>query len=156
MGRKPKQKRNISGLRNQPKAPTPPLQSSPTPEPSPESRKTRVEDVEEDVEWSPQTRFDSSKPIWDEEDESSDEQENVSSPDGDIGTVEEWGEWNELAQDGLHVNLMKLAIENGDDPRDEDWIPQSLRRKRKKMTSQCEPSFLDASRNRLTRDGRVN
>lgn len=35
-------------------------------------------------------------------------------------------EWNNK---GLHVGLMVLAIEIGDDPRDEDWIPQALQRK---------------------------
>jgi hypothetical protein len=30
----------------------------------------------------------------------------------------EWSVWNELVQNGLHVNLIKLAIEGDDDFRD--------------------------------------
>jgi hypothetical protein len=132
MGRKHKQKKKITGLRNQPKAAVPPLHSSPTPEPVPESQESRADDPEEDVNWSPHTRFDSLKVAWDGN-KSEDEED-----DTEIGTEEEWGDWNELGQEGLHVMLMKLAMENGDDPRDEDWVPEVLRRKKARVTSERE------------------
>jgi hypothetical protein len=45
--------------------------------------------------------------------------------------LEEWDDW-EVGNDGFYVNLMRLAIDQGDDPRDEDWIPEHLKRKQLK------------------------
>ena len=49
---------------------------------------------------------------------------------------------DEWKSDGLHVALMVLAIEIGDDPRDEDWIPDDLRRKHKARIARSKPSIL--------------
>jgi hypothetical protein len=45
--------------------------------------------------------------------------------------LEEWDDW-EVGKDGFYVNLMRFAIDQGDDPRDEDWIPENLKRKQLK------------------------
>ena len=37
-----------------------------------------------------------------------------------------------LQEKGLFVKLMNLAVDNGDDPRDEDWVPEHLRRKKQR------------------------
>ena len=97
-GRKPKHKRNISGLQNQP--PTLHL-PSPTQPPSVLSISTVNSDVESDAKWIPNLE------------------------------LEEWGEW-EVGTERFHVNLMRLAVDNNDDPRDEDWIPEALKRKEMK------------------------
>ncbi|KAF9469382.1 hypothetical protein BDZ94DRAFT_377280 [Collybia nuda] len=131
MRRKPRQKRNISGLRNQPKVAPLPLHSSPTSESIPEGRENGARDSDKNSNWFPHTKFDSLKPVRDE-DESSDE-----GGAGDVGTKQKWSERNKLGQEGFHVTMMNTAIENGDDPRDEDWIPENSRRKRVKVTSQC-------------------
>ena len=76
-------------------------------------------------------KFDSNKPCWEldsdkEESESEEDEEgNVEDEVTEAGN----GDWR---NEGLHVGLMILAIEIGDDPRDEDWIPDELRRKHRK------------------------
>jgi hypothetical protein len=36
----------------------------------------------------------------------------------------------ELGKENLYIKLMSLAIDNRDDPRHEDWVPEGLRRKK--------------------------
>lgn len=72
--------------------------------------------------------MDSHEPCWELDDEGEDSEDECTDRDG--GYVEDevieagMDEWR---SNGLHVELMVLAIEIGDDPRDEDWIPDSLR-----------------------------
>jgi hypothetical protein len=78
---------------------------------------TDIPPSDNDVGWDAQVRFDSNELCWefdDEEDKSEDEGLSESEGDG---------------SDGLHVGLMVLAIEIGDDPQDEDWIPKAVQRK---------------------------
>ena len=117
-GCKPKHKRNISGLQNQP--PTLHL-PSPTQPPSVSSIITVNSKVESDAEWIPNLELDSMKTHLHAE--SDDEQLNTD--------LEEWGEW-EVGTERFSVNLMRLAVDNNDDPQDEDWIPEALKRKEMK------------------------
>ena len=47
-----------------------------------------------------------------------------------------WDSQQELGEENLYIKLMSLAIDNGDDPRDEHCVPKGLRRKKrgKKVT----------------------
>jgi len=90
-------------------------------------------DNEED--WDAQIRFDSNKPCWrledDEEKSDPDEDEPDNNEIGVEADVLEAGD-EDWRNEGLHVSMMVLAIDNGDDPQDEDWIPDKLRKKIKK------------------------
>lgn len=156
MARK-KHKGNISGLRNQPKqpshvkkAPTDNCESTgtlPIPPPGVINAPSDQLDLEadgDDIEWDHQIRPDSSKPVWDLPELASDDEEEPNS-DAETLECENNDEIDKAGKDdvkdevteegdqhwrgeGLHVGLMVLAIEIGDDPRDEDWIPESVRR----------------------------
>ena len=52
-------------------------------------------------------------------------------PSEDLEDLEEWDKW-EVGKDGFYVNLMRFAIDQGDDPQDEDCIPEHLKRKQLK------------------------
>ena len=72
-----------------------------------------------DEDWDANLQWDSLKPMLSEEDE-------------------EEGEWDidselHLDSEGLHARLINWAIENGDDPQDEDWIPPTLWAKSRKQ-----------------------
>jgi len=114
-GRKVKVKRNISGLRNQPKPP----QSAPTLPPT-QPDTLSIGDVnselESDAEWTPNLALDSMKTHLHAELE-----------DEPLDTdLEEWGEW-EVGTEGFYVNLMQFAVDNNDDPRDENWTLEALK-----------------------------
>jgi hypothetical protein len=84
----------------------------------------RVDNEEEaDMEATEFMCFDSLKSQWREDDEE----------EAEMKDEEEFDEWDtqelEFKHPGFYVKLVKLAVENGDDPRDEDWIPEDLRRK---------------------------
>jgi len=81
-------------------------------------------DLDSDSAWSPHLKFDSMKTSIAMEDS---DEEDVESSEG----LEEWDEW-EVGKDGFYVNLMRFAIDQGDDPQDEDWIPEHLKRKQLK------------------------
>src|SRR6266481_6733287 len=118
-GCKTKPKRNISGLCNQPQQPVPTLHlPTPTQPPSISSISTANSDVESDAEWIPNLELDSMKMHLHAE--SDDEQLNMD--------LEEWGKWD-MGTESFYVNLMQLAVDNNDDPQDEDWIPEALKRK---------------------------
>jgi hypothetical protein len=140
MAPKKKQKRNITGLRNQPKATSHVEESvdinfSKAAETCPSNPAMADINGPSDNEtpdegWDAHVKFDSNKPCWelDSEEEDSEHEEDK---EGDVeDEVMEAGESN-WRNEGLHVGLMVLAIEIGDDPRDEDWIPDELRRKYK-------------------------
>jgi len=126
-----KKKRNITGLRNQPKL-TPshvkctdlPLQISNLD--LPESSNAQATDLDPDKEeWCPNLQFDSCKPEWDASDteddvDSEDEQDFLDSKEGTRPGVNV----RRYRNSGLYITLMRTAIHAGDDPRDEDWVPK--------------------------------
>ncbi|KAG6875828.1 hypothetical protein C0993_007207 [Termitomyces sp. T159_Od127] len=67
---------------------------------------------------------------WEKEDQDSDE-ENVDDDNENMEILTEG--WDDgisedmVATKSLHIQLMKLAIANEDDPRDEEWILAELR-----------------------------
>jgi hypothetical protein len=115
-----KQKRNLAGLRNQPKLASLALDNSQAPPPSRSADPSSTED--DDPAWELCER-DSLRPNWEESDES------VHEDDGEVEWNSGWLDLGEEEKD-LHASLLRFAMANGDDPRDEDWVPKSLRRKR--------------------------
>jgi hypothetical protein len=107
MARK-KQKRNVTGLRNQPK----------------KTHETLSNTEDEDEGWNTRMRFESLRPCW-EMDSDGSENENE-----DEQYLEE--DWSGFHVAGLQEKMMIFAINCGDDPRDEDWVP---RRKMEKKGS---------------------
>ncbi|KAF9441615.1 hypothetical protein P691DRAFT_799222 [Macrolepiota fuliginosa MF-IS2] len=61
------------------------------------------------------------RPCWSEED-----------LDDDMGYMDDPGIDDEMCRSGLQVRMFMLAMEFGDDPRDEDWVPPKLRRRKAK------------------------
>jgi hypothetical protein len=58
--------------------------------------------------------------LWRADDEEELE-ENMQQGEGDLESgIEDWDKLQELKDEGLFVKLMILAVDNGDDPRDED------------------------------------
>ena len=116
---------NTSGLRNQkPRATedgTPPNGNIPG----------NLQAEDEDFEWHPHTHFDSLKPDFQAE-EASDEDPNNADEDMEESDSE-WKENEGFGSDGLQAAMLKLAIELGDDPRDEDWVPPKLRAKNERQ-----------------------
>ncbi|KAG6889489.1 hypothetical protein C0992_004994 [Termitomyces sp. T32_za158] len=133
-GRKPKAKRNITGLRNQ-RAPKP-LESTESNADCAQSPEIclidEISDDDPDQDWDPLLELDSLKPCWRKEDQESDE-ETVDSDDENMEVLTEgWPEndgIDEAAMELRHIKLMELAIANEDDPRDEEWVPTKLRKK---------------------------
>jgi len=107
MARK-KQKRNITGLQNQPNLKT-----------------LSTTDDEDDLEgWNISLRFDGSvRPCWEMVSDDSE------SEDSEVEQLEE--DWSDLHVEGLQAKMMTFAIDCGDDPRDEDWVPANLRRRKR-------------------------
>jgi hypothetical protein len=61
--------------------------------------------------------------LWRADDEEELE-ENMQQGEGDLESgIEDWDKLQELKDEGLFVKLMILAVDNGDDPRDEDDDP---------------------------------
>jgi hypothetical protein len=116
-----KQKRNITGLRNQ--------SSSHASQPENTIDNITIKDQAQDdpeteAGWEPPIRLDSAKTSWEEEDLVEDEE----GVDDEMLADEDSG----MMSKGLHVSMMIMAIRDGDDPRDEDWIPDKLRQKQRK------------------------
>lgn len=151
---KKKHKGNISGLCNQPKQHSHVKEASidtaetlgTTPIPGPSviapgatvHQPDQVDSDDEDIDWNPFVRPESGKPAWDMPDLApDDEEEPESEPEMSDTECENSDVENEVIEagdehwrgDGLHVNMMVMAIENGNDPQDEDWIPESIRKK---------------------------
>jgi len=140
-------KKNISGLRNQQSdtsVTSHPSQAVPKSTAPSLSFQTALDNPESDIDppkdaadsaagdenldkgWRAGVRLDSIKPCWDEDSDADTESGDEGSVEDEI--MEESDEqWN---NEGIHVGLMRLAIDQGDDPRDEDWIPEELKRKR--------------------------
>ncbi|KAF7776154.1 hypothetical protein Agabi119p4_4547 [Agaricus bisporus var. burnettii] len=112
MARKKKLKRNISGLRNQPKQPP----SLPSPLPT-QTHGSNL-DAELDVVPSRKRESDSMKT-----------EVHAASDGGHIDTgLEERGDVDSGVE-GSHANLMTSVGDHGDNPRDEDWVPRPSKRK---------------------------
>lgn len=131
-----KQKRNITSLQNQPKAASHVeesvdvnIKATETPSnPAMADINGQSDNKAPDEGWDAHVKFDSNKPCW-EFDSDKEESESEEDEDGNVEdevTEASEGDWR---NEGLHVGLMVLAIEIGDDPRDEDWFPDELRRK---------------------------
>jgi len=143
-GCKPKPKWNISGRRNQPKAPTAPTKTSPLTQPlstGPTQCSTPVETSDDDSnsdsvdydEWSlsPRLEFDSTTSGISTDSEDGDHSRNSGRSGSKCIEPEDWEECDdwEVGTEAFYVGLMRLAIDQGDDPRDEDWIPAELKKK---------------------------
>ena len=122
MGKK-KQKKNICGLRNQPKMASHVKDNdTKVTVPAHPVTHTDVNDQSDNDEgWDPHGRLDSNRPCWDSDDEEMDSEDEADVED----EVLEAGE-DEWRSESLQVGLMVLAIEIRDDPRDEDWIPEAV------------------------------
>ena len=120
---------NTSGLRNQKE------QGSETVETPVKHSLENGNDESDDEDWHANLWWDSLKPVVDSEEE--DVKENCNNN----GEMEEWdSQWDDnLNSEGLQARLVKWAIENGDDPCNEEWILTKLREKRawKSMESVC-------------------
>ena len=143
---KKKAKRNISGLRNQPKSTA---DSSHTEELSscgPDFRGSamlpdpQIDKDADDEEWTPNMQFDSNKPAWD-----GDESEDEIGSENEEDFLDQLEDANPGVNPGkyrnrcLYVALMRMAIDVGDDPTDEDWVPKKTRKKLRKEKKS--PSF---------------
>ena len=87
-----------------------------------------------DEEWTPNLPFDSNKPMWnDEESEDNIDSENEEDFLDKIVEEEKPGvNPRKYRNKGWYVALMRMAIEVGDDPLDEDWVPKKTRKKLRK------------------------
>ncbi|KAG6810459.1 hypothetical protein H0H87_012887 [Tephrocybe sp. NHM501043] len=101
---------NTSGLRNH--------RDKPTESPEPTSIMPDREDLDPD--WEPDTLHDSLKIDFEKEDESDNGESDTDTDEWDVG-----------GKGGL-IQMINMAIDNGDDPRDESWVPAQLRSKKKK------------------------
>jgi hypothetical protein len=123
-----KKKRNITGLRNQPKLAPSHVKHTDLPPRifNFDSSDVQATDPDSDEEeWCPNLQFDSCKPEWDASDteddvDSEDEQDFLDSKEGERPGVNV----RRYRNDGLYIALMRTAIHAGDDPRDEDWVPK--------------------------------
>jgi len=149
-----KKKRNITGLRNQPKLTpshvesVPPISNSDLPQCSDAQAAHSLDPDEE--EWCPYLQFDSSKPEWDASDteddvDSEDEQDFLDSKEEQRPGVNT----RRYRNDSLHIALIRTAIRAGDDLRDEDWVPKKVRKKLRKEKTGAQ-QLPDCSSIRLT------
>ena len=140
---KKRQKRNISGLKNQSK-PIPESLSTDTlvVEPLSNIQKQQSPDLEDSAKSEDDELGlrcpDSLKPLWRVDD---DKDELMQKDEDSESETDGWDSQQELGEENLYIKLMSLAIDNGDDPRDEDWVPEGLRRKKqeKKGHFYCNP-----------------
>jgi hypothetical protein len=140
---KKKSKRNIAGLRNQPKS-TPHIESMNA---VPNSGSPRVSneqtDSADEEEWCPNLQFDSYKPDWN----ASDTEDDIDSEDEqdflDRRQKQKPGvNVRKYRNNGLYVALMRAAIRSGDDPRDEDWVSRRTQKKLRKGTQPLTIKFI--------------
>jgi len=146
---KKKSKKNITSLQNQSKTASRVEESvnvNSKPMETPPSNPAMADinrQSDNDEEWDVHIKFDSNKPCWELDDDEEDSENGEEDNEGDVeDEVIEASEDN-WRNEGLHVGLMVLAIEIGDDPRDEDWIPDNLRRKYKARIAKgnCDEEF---------------
>ena len=136
-----KLKKNITGLRNQSKkkivshvkeASNNGTKATEVPSTHPVTHTDFDEQPNNDEECDAHIELDSNKLCWepasdDEDEEEVSEEEDTDNENGDVEVIE--AGTDEWRGEALHVSLMVLAIEIGDNPQDEDWIPDSLRRR---------------------------
>lgn len=128
--RKATHKRNTTGLRNQNRTPAPATEPSPPPEPA------TIDDSDSDKEWNPHLHADSLKTDWKDDAETDSEDEQT--PGNEAGLVEDdedlcWNDGPPDSKKGLFVRMMQFAVDEDDNPRDEDWMPSRLRAKALKV-----------------------
>ena len=126
----PKKRRvyNISGLRNQPSQTHDDAYDGPIPAPL-----CSESDVE-DFSWSPNLVFDSLK--VDIAAETALDDESIIEEEDAVEWDSEWDQDRRLGSEGMQATMLRLAIELGDDPRDEEWVPPKLRANQKFRTKQ--------------------
>jgi len=160
---KKRSKKNISGLRNQPSTVQTTSHGCQVASTAPVIDAIDAgneHDPDSDCEWDTGVKHDSVKTCWDVDSDEEEEEDVVS-----IGVInggeevdhetlaaaadaEDEAEAQEAADqefknDGLYVAQMILAIDQGDDPRDEDWVPDHLARKRlRRKTRACNQLIL--------------
>jgi hypothetical protein len=119
---KKKLKRNISGLRNQSQNTAAPFQcQDPASDSHPEASEGGITASDDNTEL--RRHPDDIRPRWEGY---SDDEEGEGEFDEGIGASSE--EWvKDLSREGFQVKMMRMALDNGDDPHDEDWVPQGLR-----------------------------
>ena len=84
-----------------------------------------------DEEWVPNVKFDSNKVKWDDESGLEDDIDSENEEDF-LGKTEERRPGmnpRKYRNNGLYVSLMRMAINVGDDPMDENWVPKQMRKK---------------------------
>ena len=93
----------------------------------PVSSDPRIDNDADDEEWMPNLPFDSNKLMWNDEESEHDIQFDSENEEDFLDKiVEEKPGVNprKYKNKGWYVALMRMAIEVGDDPLDEDWIPK--------------------------------
>ncbi|KAI0308562.1 hypothetical protein OF83DRAFT_1180666 [Amylostereum chailletii] len=132
-GRPPKRKRNISNLRNQPSTQTstplsPQAAAGSVPEeasendPNEEVHAETDADTDTDMDWDPAVVFDGLRIV---------ENEDVDGM-GPETEVEEVEDDDELNDEDFCQRLCELAEQMDDDPKDETWVPDWQKRKRRR------------------------
>ena len=118
-GRPQKRCKNTSGLRNiKMVSPSQSSKDSPAPECDREASVSRSDG------WEPHQVHDSLKPVWDAEGADSD--------------IDEEQEWEDLEDPEFLQQMIKLAVNAGDDPQDETWLPDKQKKIEKKKKSMCD------------------
>ena len=143
---KKKHKKNITGLRNQSQmtshvkeAPNDGIAKDVETAPTHTVFHADVDGQSDNDEgWEAHIRLDSNKLCWELEDESEDEDEDIDDDERDVEDEVIVAGEDMWRSEGLHIALMVLMIDKGDDPRDEDWIPDRLRRKHNARIAQGE------------------
>jgi len=105
MAKNKKHKKNITGLRNQSKAASHQME--------------HVDNESDDDEnWNAHVKFDSNRPCWENEKSDDEELEDSENEKDEVDVEEEILEAGEVdwRNEGLHVSMMLIAINNGDDP----------------------------------------
>ena len=89
----------------------------------------------DDEEWMPNLPFDSNKLMWNDEESEDDIQFDSENEEDFLDKIVEEKPGVNLRKyrnKGWYVALMQMAIEVGDDPLDEDWVPKKMRKKLQK------------------------
>lgn len=120
-GRPPKRRRNITGLRNQPREAATASAEAIDPDSHPPSPHN-LDDESGDSQAELRMFFDSTRFIFAGDGDGFD-------TDSDVEEDFESEDWD---SDELREKMVALAMDHGDDFSDEDWLPRELRRKKKK------------------------
>ena len=131
-GRPRKHTRNITGLRNQPTQSTVPqlpyaeplangTEPAQTLDDSHENSNPSAPDRPDTPEWELGLHFDSTRFIINDDDAGIESDLEVE----EASLCRDWGDKN------LQEGLIELAVNKGDDPLDEDWLPYALKKRKK-------------------------